>query len=134
MSCQQRARFPYPGTFGVAALSGVDHAPGAIIIFSVDAPDDGARILVQIVDSEPKAQVQARQLQIIFELTDAETRVAALIGNGMSLPEIARSLGISVKTRSGGCFAKAEVRSQAALARLIASEPVPDGTDIAPFK
>ncbi len=102
-----------------------------------EARDSGARVLVQIVDSDAKTRSQARQLQVIFKLTDAETRVAALIGNGMSLPEIARTLGISVntvKTHAGRCFAKAGVRSQAALARLIASVPVPDGTAITPLK
>ncbi|NEH53790.1 helix-turn-helix transcriptional regulator, partial [Rhizobium leguminosarum] len=89
--------------------------------------DSGARVLIHIVDPEAKTRRQAQQLQHIFGLTEAETRVAALIGSGMNLPEIARVLGISsntVKTHTGRCFGKTGVRSQAALARLIASIPI----------
>lgn len=62
----------------------------------------------------------------MFGLTEAETRVATLIGSGMSLNDIARTLGVSpntVKTHAARCFAKVGVRSQTALARLVASIP-----------
>lgn len=99
-----------------------------------DAVDDDARVLVHIVDPESKTRLQARQLQNIFELTEAETRVAALIGTGMNLPEVARVLGISpntAKTHVSRCFGKTGVRSQAALARLIASIPIAEKRTIA---
>ncbi|CDZ67176.1 DNA-binding protein with HTH domain [Neorhizobium galegae bv. orientalis] len=92
-----------------------------------DAVDGDARVLVHIVDPERKTRLQARQLQNIFHLTEAETRVAAMIGNGMNLPEIAQELGISpntVKTHVGRCFGKTGTQSQAALAKLIASIPI----------
>ncbi|MBY3064796.1 helix-turn-helix transcriptional regulator [Rhizobium laguerreae] len=92
-----------------------------------DATDSRARVLLQIVDTEAKARLQARRLRTMFDLTEAETRVATLIGSGMSLHEIARALGVSpntIKTHAARCFAKVGVRSQAALARLVASIPV----------
>ncbi|WP_312887453.1 helix-turn-helix transcriptional regulator [Rhizobium laguerreae] len=91
-----------------------------------DATDSRARVLLQIVDTEAKARLQARRLRTMFNLTEAETRVATLIGSGMSLHEIARALGVSpntIKTHAARCFAKVGVRSRA-LARLVASIPV----------
>ncbi|NEI09283.1 helix-turn-helix transcriptional regulator [Rhizobium leguminosarum] len=124
---------PFEGALAISRPSGLPPylmmitplAPTAISTW--DATDSGARVLIHIVDPEAKTRRQAQQLQHIFGLTDAETRVAALIGSGMNLPEIALALGISsntVKTHAGRCFGKAGVRSQAALARLIASIPI----------
>jgi DNA-binding CsgD family transcriptional regulator len=129
--------FPIPRPSGLSPYLALI-TPLAPSSFSLwDARDGGGRVLVQIVDADAKIRAQARQLQIICKLTDAETRVAALVGNGMSQPEIAQALGVSVntvKTHIGRCFAKAEVRSQVGLARLIAGLPVPEGKAIAPFK
>jgi len=87
------------------------------------------RVLVHIVDPEAKTQLQARYLQQIFGLTDAETRVSELVGGGLNLPKIAHVLKVShntVKTHVGRVFEKTGVRSQAGLARLIAAIPVAD--------
>ncbi|UVD59807.1 LuxR C-terminal-related transcriptional regulator (plasmid) [Rhizobium sp. Pop5] len=124
---------PFEGALSISRPSGLPPylvmvtplAPAAVSIW--DAVDGGARVLIHIVDPEAKTRRQAQQLQRIFGLTEAETRVAALIGSGMNLPEIAQALGISsntVKTHTGRCFGKTGVRSQAALARLIASIPI----------
>ncbi|WP_245425759.1 helix-turn-helix transcriptional regulator [Rhizobium sp. J15] len=124
---------PFEGVLSISRPSGLPPylmmitplAPAAVSIW--DAVDSGARLLIHIVDPEAKARRQAQQLQRIFGLTEAETRVAALIGSGMTLPEIAKALGISantVKTHTGRCFGKTGVRSQAAFARLIASTPI----------
>lgn len=77
--------------------------------------------------AERKTRLQARQLQNIFELTEAETRVAAMIGTGMNLSQFARLLGISpntVKTHGSRCFDKTLTQSQAELAKLIAAIPI----------
>jgi DNA-binding CsgD family transcriptional regulator len=100
-------------------------APAAFSVW--DAADSGARVLVTIVDPDAKAGSQTRNLQRLFGLTDAETRVAALIGSGFNLPEIGQMLNISTntaKTHASRCFSKAGVRSQAGLARLIAAIPI----------
>lgn len=88
--------------------------------------DGGARAMVQIVDPQAPIDVQAERLRRLVGLTAAETRVAALLGSGLGLTEAAGVLGVSlntVKTHARQVFAKAEVRSAAALARLVASIP-----------
>ncbi|WP_454855523.1 helix-turn-helix transcriptional regulator [Rhizobium binxianense] len=108
-------------------------APAAFSVW--DACDSGARVLVHIVDPGAKRHRQAQQLQQVFSLTDSETRVAALIGSGMGLSGIARRLRLSphtVKTHVARCFGKTGVRSQAELARLIASIPIPEGKATTP--
>jgi DNA-binding CsgD family transcriptional regulator len=92
-----------------------------------EAVDGGTRAMVQIVDVNAPAQSQAEILRGAAGLTAAETRVAALIGGGFSAPEAARTLGLSlatVKTHLTRCFDKTGARSQAALARLLASIPM----------
>lgn len=132
---------PFEGALAISRPSGLPPylmmiTPLAPTAFSRwDATDSGARVLIHIVDPEAKTRRQAQQLQNIFGLTEAETRVAALIGGGMNLPEIARALGISsntVKTHTSRCFGKTGVRSQAALARLIASIPIAEKRAMAP--
>lgn len=93
-----------------------------------EAADGGARALVQIADPLASAEAQAEALRMAAGLTAAEARVAALIGGGMSAPEAAAALGVSVstvKTHLLRCFDKTGVRSQVALARLLASIPLP---------
>lgn len=134
---------PFEGALSISRPSGLPPylvtitplAPTAVSIW--DAIDSGARVLIHIVDPEAKTRRQAHQLQYIFGLTEAETRVAALIGSGMNLPEIARVLGVSsntVKTHTGRCFGKTGMRSQAALARLIASIPIAGKSAAAPSR
>jgi DNA-binding CsgD family transcriptional regulator len=90
--------------------------------------DGGARAMVQIVDLHAPTSAQAETLRVAAGLTAAEARVAALIGGGMNTSEAAATLGVSintVKTQLTRCFDKTGVRSQVALARLLASIPVP---------
>ena len=104
-------------------------APATLSLW--DTVDNGARVLVQIVDPAAKTARQAQHLGRMFGLTEAETRVAAMIGSGLTQPEIANLLGVSVntvKTHTSRCFAKTDVRTQAAHARLIAAIPLPDKT------
>jgi DNA-binding CsgD family transcriptional regulator len=56
----------------------------------------------------------------------AEARVATLIASGLSGPQTAATLGVSlatVKTHLARCFEKIGVHSQAGLVRLLASMP-----------
>jgi DNA-binding CsgD family transcriptional regulator len=92
-----------------------------------EAVDGGARAMVQIVDVHAPASAQAESLRMAAGLTAAEARVAALIGGGLTTLAAAAVLGISantVKTHLQRCFDKTGVRSQVALARLLASIPV----------
>jgi DNA-binding CsgD family transcriptional regulator len=99
--------------------------PSSFSLF--EAVDGGARAMVQLVDAQRPASVQAESLRIAAGLTAAEARVAALIGGGLTTLAAAAVLGISantVKTHLARCFDKTGVRSQVALARLLASIPV----------
>lgn len=85
-----------------------------------------ARILVLIVDAGTRNPALASALQKAFALTDAEARVAMIVGSGSSRPEAARVLGISpetVKTHLARCFAKTGARSQVELARILSTLP-----------
>lgn len=85
----------------------------------------GARVLVMIADPEaPPRHIGA--LRAAFGLTVAEARVAALAGSGLSAPQVAVKLGVSlatVKTHLSRCFDKTGVRSQAELVRLLSILP-----------
>lgn len=93
---------------------------------SWSAIDDGARVIVQIVDPHASVHAQAERLGSLVGLTAAEIRVAALLGNGLGLTETANALGVSlntVKTHARRIFDKSGVRSSVALVRLVASIP-----------
>ena len=102
--------------------------PLPVSAFSPWAAIDGrAHVMVQIADPRASIDAQAEQLRLLVGLTAAETRVAALLGSGLGLAETASELGVSlntVKTHARQVFAKAGVRSSAALVRLMASIPV----------
>ncbi len=101
-----------------------------------EAVDGGARAMVQLVDAHRPASAQAESLRIAAGLTAAEARVAALIGGGLTTLAAAAALGISantVKTHLARCFDKTGVRSQVALARLLASIPVRASGDSRPM-
>lgn len=86
----------------------------------------GACVLVQVLGSRPFADGQIATFRQVFGLTVAEARVASLIGGGLSAPEAARGLKVSlttVKSHLNRCFDKTEVRTQVELARLLASMP-----------
>ena len=92
-----------------------------------DGIDISVRVIVQIVDEQASVLAQVEQLSRLVGLTGAEARVAALLGTGLGLTATAIALGVSlntVKTHARRVFDKADVRSSAALARLMASIPV----------
>lgn len=85
-----------------------------------------AVLLVQVIAAESPDAASARALERLFELTPAEARVAAMVGTGRSVPEAAAALRLApntVKTHLARCFDKMGIRSQVALARLVASLP-----------
>ena len=85
-----------------------------------------ARLLVLVIDPGARNLVAATTLQTAFGLTAAETRVATLIGSGLSGPQAAQVLGVApatVKTHLARCFEKLGVRSQVELARMLSALP-----------
>jgi DNA-binding CsgD family transcriptional regulator len=86
-----------------------------------------ARVLVLIIDPAAQRQRKASTVQAAFGLTHAEARVAVLVADGLTGPQAAEALGISlstVKTHLKRCFDKIGVHSQVALARLLATLPI----------
>ena len=91
-----------------------------------EAFDGGARVLVQIVDPDEPVTAQAEVIRSLVGLTAAEARVAAHVGALPGLAAVAAKLGLSentVKTHLRRVFEKTGARSQAELARLMASVP-----------
>jgi DNA-binding CsgD family transcriptional regulator len=87
---------------------------------------ESARVMVLIVDPSPRNPAAASTLQTTFGLTNAEARVATLVGSGLNGPQTAHVLRISpatVKTHLARCFEKMGIRSQVELARILAALP-----------
>lgn len=85
-----------------------------------------ARVLVLIVDPAAQRRGEASAIQATFGLTPAEARVAVLVVGGLSGPQAADALGISlstVKTHLKRCFEKTGVHSQMGLVRLLGTLP-----------
>lgn len=86
----------------------------------------GARVIVLVVDPVGDIAIDPATLRSVFALTAAESRVALLVGSGIAVPVAAARLGIAtttVKTHLNRVFDKMDVRTQAQLARLLASLP-----------
>jgi DNA-binding CsgD family transcriptional regulator len=124
----------------VTRLSGA----GSLLVVPVPLPppafslwelSDSARLLVLVIEPGARNLAAATALQAAFGLTPAESRVATLIGSGLSGPQAAQVLGVSpttVKTHLARCFEKLGVRSQVELARMLSAlpaEPLFNGTD-----
>jgi DNA-binding CsgD family transcriptional regulator/PAS domain-containing protein len=85
-----------------------------------------ASVLVQILGGADLPQSRVAAFGEIYGLTEAEMRVAAVIGSGLSAPQAAAHLAVSlhtVKTHLRHCFDKTGVRSQVELTRLMALMP-----------
>lgn len=85
--------------------------------------------VVFIVDSSRRLRPAAEILSGLFRLTPAESRVALLLGDGKSLSEIVRILGLSrntLKTQVAGVYSKTRTSRQSQLVRLLAQFPQSD--------
>jgi DNA-binding CsgD family transcriptional regulator len=81
-------------------------------------------ILVRIIDEEHTSHAITYPLQAAFDLTPAETRIAAAIASGLSPGAIAQSLDLStntIRSHLARIFDKTGTRSQHALTRLLAA-------------
>jgi DNA-binding CsgD family transcriptional regulator len=80
-------------------------------------------VAVFITDPEDRACGSADVLRRLFQLTDAEARLAAMVGSGTLLGEAAEALGISrdaARSQLKSIFIKTGTTRQAELVRLIA--------------
>jgi DNA-binding CsgD family transcriptional regulator len=122
----------WTGTVRVSRRSGrsalvvlVTPLPAPFHPFAAALPRETS-ILVQVLGGPAPSEAHAAAFGKLYGLTEAETRVAALIGSGHSTPQAAALLGLSaatVRTHLSHCFDKTGVRSQVELARLIALMP-----------
>jgi len=115
----------------VVALWRGDEAPaGRVVAVPLKPePDGGAAIRAEAalfvdIPSDVEAAAEARHLQLAFQLTPAEARLAALLLSGTSLTEAASQFGVShntVRSQLRAIFEKTHVRRQADLMRLLQS-------------
>ncbi len=113
-----------PETWPDALASIVDHAggKGALFVRHDYASGDHFLLHARLRDDLVNPYLLIRA----FGLTAAEARVAMLITSGLSTPQAADELRLSaatVRTHLARCFDKVGVRSQTALARIVAAFP-----------
>lgn len=86
----------------------------------------GARILLMLTDLEASTMTNAATLEHLFDLSQAEAQVAALLGQGLEPAEIARRRNVSVDTVRGqlkSIFRKTGASRQSDVVSLIARLP-----------
>ena len=89
----------------------------------------GAAAVAFIVDPAQKVRPRTEILRDLFRMTPAECRVALLLSDGKSLPEIAQILGVSrntLKTQVASVYSKTGTSRQSQLVRLLAQFPQSD--------
>lgn len=119
---------PRPSGRAALALHAVPLSPhgGSEAVPDPVLPAAPPRPCVLLLLSDPERGAPdpalAGRLRAIHGLTDAEATVAARAARGIGLPEVARSLGLSVctaRTHAQRVFGKVGVRGQAELARHV---------------
>ncbi|MFZ4685950.1 MAG: helix-turn-helix transcriptional regulator [Hyphomonadaceae bacterium] len=86
----------------------------------------GARILVMLTDLEANTAATAAELECLFDLSHAESHVAALLGQGYDPSEIARRRNVAVDTVRGqlkSIFRKLGAGRQSDVVSLLARLP-----------
>lgn len=116
----------------VGAVLGPVGTPAGPLVFAVapggiSAPGAARLTISALSDGDPLRAFARR-----YGLTRKEAEIAALLGDGKVLPEIARDLGVSLttaRTHLGHLFDKTGTRNQLSLALLVARQG--GGKDIA---
>lgn len=86
------------------------------------SPDAGPSVAIFISDPQKPRVNREELLEQLFGLTAAESRLALLLANGLSLDEAAEELGVTrntAKSHLSASFAKTGVTRQPALVQLI---------------
>ena len=102
--------------------------PMTVRQMDLGAPDVGALVLIE--DLDRPLGLDAERIGSVFGLTAAQSRVAVLLVQGKSVPEIAALLGRSpnsVRTHVKGIHRKLGVSRRLDLVRLLLSVPAGDG-------
>ncbi|TAJ84733.1 hypothetical protein [Reyranella sp.] len=89
-----------------------------------------AAVMLIITDPETARTVEPRTLSALFGFTPAEARLVGLLTTGLSLPAIAKRLGVSfetARTQLASARAKTDTASQVDLVRLVLTALVPVG-------
>jgi DNA-binding CsgD family transcriptional regulator len=85
-------------------------------------PAEAVRYVVFITDPDATQLPSADRLQALYDLTNAEARVALELATGVGPKEVAHQLGVSlptVKTHTQSIFQKTRVHKQAELVRVV---------------
>jgi len=83
-----------------------------------------------VVDPERRLELPHEALRQLYGLTPAEARLAALVAEGLGLPEVATRLGVARETAKStlrAVFAKTGTRKQGELVRLLLTGPAACG-------
>jgi len=86
----------------------------------------GARILLMLTDLDANTATTAAELEHLFDLSHAESQVAALLGQGLEPAEIARRRNVAVDTVRGqlkSIFRKTGASRQSDVVSLLARLP-----------
>jgi DNA-binding CsgD family transcriptional regulator len=91
-----------------------------------------ARLLLIVIDPASEGPATASTIEKLFGLSPAQARTAELIGAGLSAPQAAQALGLSVttvRTHLARIFEKTGIKAQPGLVKLVSLLPVdaPDG-------
>jgi len=89
-------------------------------------PDNPSGPVVAVLAAGPDTLPEVTVLRAAFDLTQAAAQVLRHIATGAGVPATAAALGLStetVRSHLARCFAATGVRSQAALAALVAKLP-----------
>ncbi|TDJ44598.1 MAG: helix-turn-helix transcriptional regulator [Gammaproteobacteria bacterium] len=82
-------------------------------------------IAIYVYDTSHQSVLNASSLRSLYELTDAEARICSLLYQSYNLPDVARTLGISIntaKTHLNRSYRKLGVQSQSELVRKLAAQ------------
>ncbi|MBW2243976.1 MAG: helix-turn-helix transcriptional regulator [Deltaproteobacteria bacterium] len=125
-ACEAAAGRPHaPQILRIERPSGGGHLGLMVRRMPETRPSDDptrSRVAVCIGARRPGTPASAVLLQDVFGLTQAEARVAALIAQGMALPDAALALNVSrntIRTHLRAIYAKCGVDRQAALVTLL---------------
>jgi DNA-binding CsgD family transcriptional regulator len=141
---QRLVRHALMGHFGTAApiveampiTRGCDKAKLGVLVRTIplsDQSEDNKRRPATVLflrDPDRKSQGSQEIVRKLFDLTPAETSLAMLLTNGLTLEEAAEELGISKNTARAhlrAIFSKTGVTRQATLVRILLGSVVPLG-------
>ncbi|WP_237738861.1 helix-turn-helix transcriptional regulator [Alcanivorax hongdengensis] len=98
-----------------------DHTPAPLWQASPQA-----LAIIYLYDAQAEIEIDLQSLMTLFELSEAEARVAAGIARGFAPQELAREFGLShhtIRTQLKAAFHKTGTNRQSELAKLVLTSP-----------